>query len=111
MAGFFATVTDPDVRNLASDVATISAQRRGDPAVMPLVIELSAEEQPNPVLGWYLRNSQNVSWSPGAGIDPKADPAPLLIAPTRRRTGITQRDLYGQQLSHRHPLAALRPAD
>lgn len=76
--GFYATVTHPDVRRLAANVATISAQRMGDPASLLLLVELNSEMQPDPVLGWYLHASQ-VRWVPGATTGEGMTPAPLLI--------------------------------
>jgi hypothetical protein len=58
--GFFAHFTDPDVRRLAADVHTLSAQRVGDATQMPLLVQMTA--QPDPVLGWYLRDMYNLRW-------------------------------------------------
>ncbi|MFN8443190.1 MAG: hypothetical protein U0175_20615 [Caldilineaceae bacterium] len=77
-AGLYATATHPDVRRLAKDVATISTQRLGDQASLPVLVELNSEMQPDPVLGWYLHASQ-VRWVPGAATGDGMEPAPLLI--------------------------------
>lgn len=58
--GFFARFTDPDVRRLAADVHTLSAQRVGDATQMPILVQMAA--QPDPVLGWYLRDMYNLRW-------------------------------------------------
>ncbi|MFN8494179.1 MAG: glycosyltransferase family 39 protein [Caldilineaceae bacterium] len=67
--GFFAESTHPDVRRLATDIATLSAQRNGDANEAPLQVQMAA--QPDPVLGWYLRNMHRLSWvlAPGATND------------------------------------------
>lgn len=76
--GFYASATHVDVRRLASDVATISAQRYGDAASMPVLVELDSNMQPNPILGWYLHESQ-VRWVAGASTGEGIEPPPLLI--------------------------------
>lgn len=78
-SGLYATATHHDVRLLAKDVATISAQRFGDPASMPVLVELNSEMQPDPVLGWYLHESQ-VRWVAGATTGEGIQPTPLLIS-------------------------------
>ena len=67
--GFFAEYTHPDVRRLATDIGTLSAQRNGDANEAPLQVQMAA--QPDPVLGWYLRNMHRLSWvlAPGATND------------------------------------------
>ncbi len=64
--GFLAELTSPEVRQLATDVATLSAQRSGDPEDALLQVQMAA--QPDPVLGWYLRRMRRLSWvlAPGA---------------------------------------------
>ena len=78
-SGLYSTATHRDVRLLAKNVATISAQRFGDPASMPVLVELNSEMQPDPVLGWYLHESQ-VRWVAGATTGEGIQPTPLLIS-------------------------------
>ena len=58
--GLFRTETHPDVRNLAADVATLSAQRIGDAGEIPVLVQMAAA--PDPVLGWNLRTMRRLSW-------------------------------------------------
>jgi 4-amino-4-deoxy-L-arabinose transferase-like glycosyltransferase len=64
--GFFAEYTHPDMRRLAMDIATLSAQRNGDPDEAPLQVQMAG--RPDAVLGWYLRNMRQLTWvlAPGA---------------------------------------------
>jgi len=64
--GFFAEFTSPEVRQLAIDVTTLSAQRSGDPEDALIQVQMAA--QPDPVLGWYLRQMRRLTWvlAPGA---------------------------------------------
>ncbi|MBV7329523.1 hypothetical protein KFU94_15005 [Chloroflexi bacterium TSY] len=73
--GLFAEVSDPDVRQLATNIATISAQRAGDPGEMPLQVQSGAG--PDPVLGWYLHSMRRLTWVPAPAPDERA--ANLLI--------------------------------
>ncbi|MDQ3248088.1 MAG: hypothetical protein M3Q45_02655, partial [Chloroflexota bacterium] len=77
--GFFAEVTDPALRQLATDIATLSAQRQGDPTQAPVQVQMAA--QPDPVLGWYLRDLRRLTWvlAPGATVETEA---PLVITLT-----------------------------
>ncbi|MCB0074343.1 MAG: hypothetical protein KDE20_22915, partial [Caldilineaceae bacterium] len=52
--GFFLVETHPDVRNLATELATLSAQRTGDAAELPVQVQMAASA--DPVLGWTLRD-------------------------------------------------------
>jgi len=74
--GFFAEFTSPEVRQLAADVATLSAQRSGDPEDAPLQVQMGA--QPDPVLGWYLRQMRRLSWVLAPGVAEAG--APLVIS-------------------------------
>jgi hypothetical protein len=90
--GFFATSTDPDVRQLAENVHLLSAQRTGDRGEMPILVQMARPQssgpvaqldlvaQPDPVLGWYLREMRNLSWvlAPGGETQP-GQRAPLVI--------------------------------
>ncbi|MEZ4555456.1 MAG: hypothetical protein R2854_03210 [Caldilineaceae bacterium] len=59
--GFFLVETHPDVRNLATELATLSAQRTGDAAELPVQVQMAASA--DPVLGWTLR----VTWAAPPG--------------------------------------------
>lgn len=65
--GLFVDVSAPDVRQLATNIATISAQRAGDPGEMPIQIQSGAG--PDPVLGWYLRSMRRLTWVPAPAPD------------------------------------------
>ncbi len=62
--GFFATTTHPDVRNLATDLATISAQRTGDPGELRVQVQMI--DDPDPVLGWYFARHAPAGLGAGA---------------------------------------------
>ena len=74
---FFAHYTDPDVRRLAENIAMLSARRVGDAGEMPVQVQLRAEA--DPLLGWYLREMRNLSWSPAPAADAATTRKPLLI--------------------------------
>lgn len=90
--GFFAAYTDPDVRQLVENVHLLSAQRTGDTGEMPVLVQMARPQgagpvaqldlvaQPDPVLGWYLRDMRNLSWvlAPGGETQP-GQRAPLVI--------------------------------
>ena len=79
--GFFAAVTDPDMRMLAKDVSTLSSLRHGDP--YELEVQIMTSGQPDATLGWYLRAMHNLRWAPAPDIrtpDGAVD-RPLVIAP------------------------------
>ncbi|RIK41938.1 MAG: hypothetical protein DCC55_10420 [Chloroflexi bacterium] len=84
--GFFAGYTDPDVRQLVENVRLLSAQRTGDAGEMPILVQMARPQgagqvaQPDPVLGWYLRDMRNLSWvlAPGGEAQP-GQQAPLVI--------------------------------
>lgn len=73
--GFFAEYTHPDLRRLVIDLATLSAQRNGDPDEAPLQVQMAG--RPDPVLGWYLRNMRRLTWVLAPGV--KDDQAPPLV--------------------------------
>ncbi len=73
--GFFAEYTHPDLRRLVIDLATLSAQRNGDPDEAPLQVQMAG--RPDPVLGWYLRNMRRLTWVLAPGVT--ADQAPPLV--------------------------------
>ena len=58
--GFFLVETHPDVRNLAAELATLSAQRTGDAGELPVQVQMAASA--DPVLGWMLRDMRRVAW-------------------------------------------------
>lgn len=76
--GFFADVTDPDVRNLVENISTLSAQRVGDPDQLPLLVEMNGV--PDPLLGWYLREMRSLTWTPALTIDAELPANALLIS-------------------------------
>ncbi|MCX6044743.1 MAG: hypothetical protein NT075_06480 [Chloroflexi bacterium] len=73
--GFFAEYTHPDLRRLVIDLATLSAQRNGDPDEAPLQVQMAG--RPDPVLGWYLRNMRRLTWVLAPGVT--NDQAPPLV--------------------------------
>ncbi|MBX3015301.1 MAG: hypothetical protein KF832_27525 [Caldilineaceae bacterium] len=77
--GFFASYTNPDIRRLVVAVQTMSAQRHGDASEMPLQVQMT--EQPDPVLGWYLRPMRNLTWvlAPGT-VDGQSPPVVITLS-------------------------------
>ncbi|MEZ4868417.1 MAG: hypothetical protein R3C14_44220 [Caldilineaceae bacterium] len=74
--GFFATYTNPDVRQLAADVQSLSAQRHGDAGEMPLQVQMV--ETPDPVLAWYLRPMRNLTWVLAPGMAEGQSPPAII---------------------------------
>jgi hypothetical protein len=90
--GFTAEIAHPEVRQLMKDIETLSAQRTGDPHQLAIAVEDAVLTQPSesaprfapivgphPVLGWYLREFRNVTWSPRAEVVAGSRPSPLAI--------------------------------
>jgi hypothetical protein len=77
--GFFASYTNPDVRQLAANVATLSAHQRGDAGELALQVEMAGT--PDPVLGWYLRGMRNLRWvlAPGV-VDGQSPPVVITLS-------------------------------
>lgn len=77
--GFFATYTNPDVRQLAANVQTLSAHQRGDAGELAVQVEMTGT--PDPVLGWYLREMRNLSWvlAPGV-VDGQSPPVVITLS-------------------------------
>lgn len=102
--GFFAAYTNPDVRRLAADVQMFSAQRKGDPGELPVQVEMSysAGSQPDPVLGWYLRDLRNLAWVLAPGIvDGQSPPVVITItdAPLLNEGRVVSEDSAVNQLA------------
>jgi hypothetical protein len=76
--GLFRQVTAPGTRILATDIATLSAQRTGDAGEIPLQVEMAV--RPDPVLGWYLRDMRRLSWVLSAQSDVEVGVKPLVVA-------------------------------
>ncbi len=74
--GFFAESTHPDLRRLVLDMATLSAQRNGDPDEAPLQVQMA--QRPDPVIGWYLRNMHQLTWVLAPGVTDAQTP-PLVV--------------------------------
>jgi 4-amino-4-deoxy-L-arabinose transferase-like glycosyltransferase len=81
--GFFASYTNPDVRQLAANVQTLSAHQRGDAGELALQVEMVGT--PDPVLGWYLRDMRNLSWvlAPGV-VDGQSPPVVITLSDAHR---------------------------
>lgn len=81
--GFFASYTNPDVRHLAANVATLSAHKRGDAGELALQVEMAGT--PEPVLGWYLRGMRNLRWvlAPGV-VDGQSPPVVITLSDAHR---------------------------
>jgi hypothetical protein len=75
--GLFAQETHPDVRRMRMNVATLSAQRIGDPGEIPIQVQKGASI--DPVLGWYLRDMRRLDWVLAPDIEADAAYAPLAI--------------------------------
>lgn len=58
--GFFASEGHPDVRQLATELATLSAQRTGDAGELPVQVQMT--DGADPLLGWYLRDMRRLEW-------------------------------------------------
>lgn len=81
--GFFASYTNPDVRQLAANVQTLSAHQRGDAGELALQVEMAGT--PDPVLGWYLRDMRNLSWVLAPGMaDGQSPPVVITLSDTHR---------------------------
>jgi len=65
---FFAEQTDPDIRALTENIEVLSSQRIGDPNQATVVVELDGG--PDPLLGWYLRDMQNLRWGSASTFTP-----------------------------------------
>ncbi|MCE7982594.1 MAG: hypothetical protein DYG89_15525 [Caldilinea sp. CFX5] len=81
--GFFASYTNPDVRQLVANVQTLSAHQRGDAGELALQVEMAGT--PDPVLGWYLRDMRNLSWvlAPGM-VDGQSPPVVITLSDAHR---------------------------
>ena len=66
--GFFAQTTHGDVRQLVAHVQRLSALRTGFESLLPLQVQRAA--QPDPLLGWYLRNMRSLTWTPAPSVQP-----------------------------------------
>ncbi len=75
--GLFLRETHPDVRRLSMDVATLSAQRVGDPGEIPIQVQRSASI--DPVLAWYLRDMRRLDWVLAPDVEANGSYAPLAI--------------------------------
>ncbi len=75
--GLFARETDPDVRLLSMDVATLSAQRVGDPGEIPVQVQRNASI--DPVLAWYLRDMRRLTWVLAPDVEANGAYAPLAL--------------------------------
>jgi hypothetical protein len=79
--GFFATLAHPDVRNLATNLQTLSAQRLGDATELPVQLVTGSGMTPDPLLSWELRMMRNLSWPAAPRVAIESDPrrAPAVI--------------------------------
>ncbi len=77
--GFFSGYTNPDVKELATAVAMLSAQREGDATEMALQVQMDGT--PNPVLGWYLRDMRNLTWVLAPGMVNGQSPMVVITQP------------------------------
>jgi len=87
--------TSPAVRDLARDVAALSAQKTADSTTLPLVIYGASDS----VLEWYLRDMRNVRFE----TDLDASSAPPALITTDRPPPATLADSFiGQRFTLRH---------
>ncbi len=56
------------MRQLATDVQRLSALRTGFESLLPVQVQRAA--QPDPLLGWYLRNMRSLTWTPAPSVQP-----------------------------------------
>jgi hypothetical protein len=75
--GFFSRMTHPEVRRLATDMATLSAQRIGDPGEIP--VQAQRDVSVDPVLAWYLRDMRRLEWVLAPDLDADRIYAPLAV--------------------------------
>jgi hypothetical protein len=76
--GFWVATTATDVRRLATDIHTVSAQRTGDATQIPLLVQMAGA--PDPVLGWYLRTMRNLDWVLAPDVQTASEgQAPLVL--------------------------------
>jgi hypothetical protein len=75
--GFFVQTTDPELRRLASDIQTLSAQRTGDATQIPLLVQIGSAEGGRPVpqaaqsaVGGCPRGRDAARWTGSVGGHP-----------------------------------------
>ena len=87
--GLFDRVTHPEVRQLAADVATLSAHRIGDPGEIPMQVQRGGAI--DPVLAWYLRDMRRLDWvlSPALDVDDPYAPLAVTMAADSEGTELT----------------------
>ena len=69
--------TSPAVRDLASDLAKLSADKTSDATTLPLVVQ----SPPDGVLAWYLRDLRNASFV--SALDASSGPVALVTTASR----------------------------
>ena len=92
--GLFAEYGAIDLRQLATDVETISAHRVGDPFEIAVTVDGSEDKLPgdaapvpssalgydrDPLLAWYLRNMRRLKWGGGGPAEVDRLDQPLII--------------------------------
>ncbi len=77
--GYVHTVPDLDTRQLAQDIRTLSAQRVGDAASLP--VQIQVDPVPDPLLGWYLREMRDLRWVLAPDVTQESERSPLVIVP------------------------------
>lgn len=75
----FAVTADPNLRLLVADVEKLSALRAQDSREIPVAVETAST--PDPLLGWYLREMAQLSWTPAPGELASAQSQLLVITP------------------------------
>ncbi len=83
--GYARTVPDLDARQLAVDIRTLSAQRVGDQFSIPIQVQVNPVQNsgPDPILGWYLREMNDLRWVLAPDVIQAFDRSPLVITPAQ----------------------------
>jgi hypothetical protein len=86
--------TSPAVRELARDLAVLSADTTADPTTLPLVVQ----SPPDGVLGWYLRNMSDVHFVTTLDVSS----APQVLITTDAMSPALSGSYAGERFTLRH---------
>ncbi len=83
--GYARTVPDLDARQLAVDIRTLSVQRVGDQYSITVQVQVNPAPNsgPDPILGWYLREMNDLRWVLAPEVVQAFDRSPLVITPAQ----------------------------
>lgn len=75
--GFWAAFTSQSAGAFAEDVHTLSDRRTGDDTELPVWVVMGAQGEPDPLIGWLLRDMRNLAFY----LEAPADPASMATVP------------------------------